>query len=342
MQSLEMLAFNLKLLSADRRMHILVSAGKQDDKRKLLPTLKRLKTLGVDLHTTPGTYTFLQEKGIDTTEIHKIASGKSPNILSSLKGNRFDLVINVLTGDIDYDEDSDAKIIRKLAIQNGIPLITDADVAIETIEQVLIDNERGTYRYKLADESEPWNLQLNFLSEVEARGGCRNHHAHFDKAYLVTAENLRLSQIDMEKKWDLYQHLKASSSYSHDGLVERISRGVEMMVRQGATYCRTMVDADSTVGLKPIDAALEVKRRYADKITFEVGIQPLQGVVEEGSREYYTEACRRADYCGGLPSRDRPQEEKHLDIILGLAKELGKPIDVHVDQENNPGLPMGK
>ena len=43
-----------------------------------------------------------------------------------------------------------------------------------------------------------------------------------------------------------------------------------------------------------------------------------------------------ADYCGGLPSRDRPRPEAHLDIVLDLAKRLGKPVDVHVDQENNP------
>ena len=108
------------------------------------------------------------------------------------------------------------------------------------------------------------------------------------------------------------------------------------MIQQGATYCRTMVDADSTVGLLPIRAAIEVKKRYADRIRFEVGVQPLQGVLDARSYEQYAEACELADYCGGLPSRDRPQPEKHLDVILDLAKRLGKPVDVHIDQENNP------
>jgi cytosine/adenosine deaminase-related metal-dependent hydrolase len=97
-----------------------------------------------------------------------------------------------------------------------------------------------------------------------------------------------------------------------------------------------MVDADSTVGLKPIKAALEVKKRFASQITFEVGIQPLQGVLDPASYEQYVEACTLADFCGGLPSRDRPREEAHLDRILELAKKLGKCVDVHVDQENNP------
>jgi cytosine/creatinine deaminase len=332
--SLELLAFNLKLLGPKSRKNVLVSAGKPESKKRMLPAIRRILELDVDLYATPGTHRFFVENNVRSTEIHKITDGRSPNILTFLKANRFDLVINVLTGDDDYDESSDARLIRKLSIENGIPLITDYDVAIATLDQIVIDSERGTYRYKLADDSEPWNLRLHFLEEVEKRGGIACHHAHFDKAYLITRENLRLSQVDMEKKWELYKYLK--ENYTHDDLVERIGRGVETMIGQGVTYCRTMVDADSTVGLLPIKAALEVKKRYAGRILFEVGVQPLQGVLDPASYEQYAEACRMADYCGGLPSRDNPQGAKHLDVILELAKKLGKPVDVHVDQENNP------
>ncbi len=332
--SLELLAFNLKLLGTQRRKRVLISAGETEDKKRMLPSIRRLLSLDIELYATPGTHRFLNENKVESTEIHKITEGSSPNILSFLKADRFDLVINVLTGDNDYDEDSDAKLIRKLSIENGIPLITDADVGIATLEQTVIDSERGTYRYKLADDSEPWNLQLDFLQGVEKMGGFANHHAHFDKAYLINQENLRLGQVDMQKKWELYKYLK--ENYTHDDLVERISRGVKTMIQQGVTYCRTMVDADDTVGLLPIKAANEVKERFKDQIRFEVGIQPLQGVLDPASFEQYAEACELADYCGGLPSKDRPQPEKHLDVILELAKKLGKPVDVHIDQENNP------
>ena len=43
-----------------------------------------------------------------------------------------------------------------------------------------------------------------------------------------------------------------------------------------------------------------------------------------------------ADVVGGLPSKDRPTPEKHLDIIMSIAREQNKRLDVHVDQENNP------
>ncbi len=329
-----MLAFNLKLIGHKSRKKVLISAGRLENKKRMLPAIQQFLTLEVDIYTTPGTHKFLSDCGIPTTQIHKITDRLAPNILTFLKENRFDLVINVLTGDEDYDEASDAKLIRKLCIENGIPLITDCDVGIATLEQIVADTAKGTFRYRLADNTEPWNLRLHFMEKVESLGGFANHHAHFDKAYLINMENLRMSQVDMQKKWEIYRYLK--ENYTHDDLIERISRGLEKMIAQGVTYCRTMVDADSTVGLLPVTAAMEVKKLYAGKITFEVGVQPLQGVLDSASFEQYAEACRLADYCGGLPSRDRPRPEAHLDIVLDLARRLGKPVDVHVDQENNP------
>jgi cytosine/adenosine deaminase-related metal-dependent hydrolase len=108
------------------------------------------------------------------------------------------------------------------------------------------------------------------------------------------------------------------------------------VIDQGAQYCRTMVDADSIIGLKPIHAAVAVKERFKHKIRFEIGVQPLEGLRNEASLKQYKEACKLADFCGGLPSRDRPQEEKHLDMVMTIAKELNKMVEVHVDQENNP------
>ncbi len=332
--SLDMLTFNLKLLGRKSRKKILISAGKPEDKARMLPAIQEFLQFEVDLYATQGTHRFLRENGIESTEIFKITEKTSPNILTFLNENRFDLAINVLTGDNDYDEASDARLIRKLCIENGIPLITDCDVGIATLRQIIADTQRGAFRYKLADNAEPWNLRLHFMQEAERLGGIANHHAHFDKAYLINLENLRLSQVDMQKKWELYRYLK--ENYTHEDLVDRISRGLQTMIEQGVTYCRTMVDADATAGLLPVQAAVEVKKRYADRIAFDIGVHPLQGVLDPASYEQYAEACRLADFCGGLPSRDRPRPEAHLDVILDLAKRLGKPLDVHVDQENNP------
>jgi len=331
---LDFLAFNVKLLGRRTQKRILISAGSMDDKRRILPTIRRLLEYNIDIYANRGTARFFDGHDVPNTRIHKIADKIEPNILSFLQAQRFDLIINVITGDPDYDEKTDSKLIRSLAIEHGVPLITSPDIAIETIEKMVTRMREGTLGYAVADPSEPWNMRHHFAGMVAERGGLACHHAHFDKSYLISMENLRLSQVNMQKKWELYRFLK--ESYTHEGLVDRISRCVEGMIAQGVAYCRTMVDADRIVGLAPVKAALEVKEKYAGQIRFEIGVQALEGVIEPSSRQQFEEACDLADFVGGLPSRDRPRPEKHLDIIMGIAKNLGKMVDVHIDQENNP------
>ncbi len=331
---IDLIGFNLKMLAKGHKRSLLISAGALEDKQYLLEVCQNMAAIGVGIYATPGTHRFLAEHGVESIAARKISSVEEPNIATLIQDGKVDFVVNILTGNTTYDEASDAASIRSLSVRHGIPLYTDKTVARETIELVLKDFEAGTYSYTIRSEDSPWDLKARFLELVRQKGGFSNHHAHFDKAYLISPENLALGFADMEKKWELYRHLK--ENYTHEDLVERISRALETVYQQGAQYCRSMVDADSIIGLKAIHAAVEVKDRYKDRIRFEIGVQPLEGLIDETSRAQYLEACKLADFCGGLPSRDRPQEAAHLDIVMQTAKELGKMVEVHVDQENNP------
>ncbi len=333
-RTIEMLAFNLKMLGKTSRKRILVSAGKPSDKQRMLPALQKLAGMGIEIYATEGTSALLEDNGVLNRRIYKVSERREPNIGSFLAQDRLDLVINVLVGNHNYDEASDSNLIRSLAIENGIPLITSVEVAMETIDNLEARQARQVTHRVQPEDVQPWDLHREFLKRVEALGGYASHHAHFDKAYLISVDNLRLGQVDMQKKWHLYDYLK--ENYTLEDLVDRMSRAVDMMISQGVTYCRTLVDADNIVKLLPINAALAVKSLYAGRIHLEIGVQPLRGVLEPESRKYFTDACPMADYIGGLPSRDRPTPERHLDYLFQLARELNKPIDVHVDQENNP------
>lgn len=333
--TIEMLSFNLKLIGKKSKKNVLISAGKTLDKERMLPAVAKLMDFNIAIYATEGTSLFLDKHGIKNQQVFKITEKKEPNIKSFLDQDRFDIVINILTGNHDYDEASDCNLIRNLSIENGIPLITDVDVAIMTIGQMVKKEKAGVYKYKIDDDSEPWNLKNKFLSLVSENGGLACYHAHFDKAYLISLENLKLSQVSLQKKWQLYRYLKENYTY-HD-LKERMLRCVEKMKKQGITRCRTFIDADSTIKLFSINVANEVKNEQNDdNFKLEIAVQPLQGVFESESRKYFEEACEKADIVGGLPSKDRPQAEKHIDIIMEIAKKLGKKVDVHIDQENNP------
>ena len=246
--TIEMLAFKLKMLGSKSRKRILISAGKIDDKRRMLPAIERLSRLQVELFATQRHQRLPRGRTTSrTSSLQDQRAGRAEH-QSALNEDRLDLIINVLTGNNDYDESSDSNLIRTLAIEHGIPLMTDLDIAILTIDQI-VPGQASEPDKIVAAKPEPWNLKAEFFQLVETLGGFASYHAHFDKAYLISMENLRLGQVDMQKKWELYKYLK--ENYTHDDLVERISRGVEAMIAQGVTHCRTMVDADSTVELLP-------------------------------------------------------------------------------------------
>lgn len=179
-----------------------------------------------------------------------------------------------------------------------------------------------------------WNLIELLKQKIAENGGGVVGHAHFDKAYVITPEMLKETEKHMEVKWDMWKQLK--ENYTHEDLVTRISRAVEKMISQGITLCRTNIDVDSTVGLKCVEAALEVKHKYADKIELQICSQVLEGALNPQALEWIEKAAPMVDLLGGLPSRERPHQAEHLDVIFEMAKKYGKKVDVHIDQNNDP------
>lgn len=181
---------------------------------------------------------------------------------------------------------------------------------------------------------EKWDLLGLLREKIEAKGGPVCCHAHFDKAYVISPETLKMCEEHMEVKWDLWKKVK--EGYTYDNLVERISLSAENMIRQGSTICRTNIDVDNTVGMMCIEAALAVKEKYADRIKIQICSQVLEGAMNKKAQEWIEKAASYVDVLGGLPSRDRPNQAEHLDYLFEMAKKHNKTVDVHIDQNNDP------
>lgn len=180
----------------------------------------------------------------------------------------------------------------------------------------------------------PWDLKRQFLESVKEKGGFVNCHGHYDKAFYINKDSLDKTMLDMEVKWRMSDDLKRSSS--EDQIADRIREALDIMIAQGSQLTSSFVDAYDAVGHKSIDAALRVKEEYKNKINFLIMTQPLGGLVNREARVLFEAISAKADIVGGLPSRDRPQDELNWDVLFSIAKNLNKPLHVHVDQENNP------
>lgn len=178
------------------------------------------------------------------------------------------------------------------------------------------------------------DLKSHILTKIKERGGWVNCHAHFDRAYTVSPEKLSHAHALMEEKWTLVDDMKKNSS--EEDYAERIEQALKMKVSQGVTECATFIDIDALTELRAIRAAVAVKKKYQGKINLLLINQVLKGVVDPQARKWVEKGLAYVDIIGGLPSKDRPTPEKHLDILFGWAKETGKMVHVHIDQENNP------
>jgi len=177
-------------------------------------------------------------------------------------------------------------------------------------------------------------LKETILQKIKASGGWVNAHAHFDRAYTVSPKLLDQAHVRMEEKWTLVDSMKRNSQ--EEDYFARIEKATQTMIAQGATAACTFVDVDPIAELRAIKAAVAVKKKYRGKIKLLIVNQVLKGVLDTTARTWAEKALSYVDIIGGLPSKDRPYPDKHLDVLFSWAKETGKMVHVHIDQENNP------
>ena len=106
---------------------------KEQDKKKIRPIAEKAANLGFELAATSGTAD--AAKGVDIEKIKKVSQG-SPNIRDAILNKEIELIINTSEG---KQSAQDGYIIRRLAIELGIPYVTTlsgARAALNAIEAV--------------------------------------------------------------------------------------------------------------------------------------------------------------------------------------------------------------
>ncbi|CAN5386127.1 carbamoyl-phosphate synthase (glutamine-hydrolyzing) large subunit [soil metagenome] len=119
-------AFYTSWLATDQQIngkHVFLSLP-PEQKHKFVDEATRLVADGWTIYSTKGTHDYLKTQGVKTTKLHKISDNKEPSVLTALLKKKFDLVINVPTL---TDTTTDGAVIRRQAIDNHIPLLTNAE-----------------------------------------------------------------------------------------------------------------------------------------------------------------------------------------------------------------------
>lgn len=185
------------------------------------------------------------------------------------------------------------------------------------------------------DELEGW---------YEPKGGLIDCHRHIDRHKSLDAEAYKLlaDNSPLEKKWQYIDQKKASLGYQ-ESMKWRMDDAIDSMKYQGIKACRTYIDVDEILGLTGLEAALVVKKKAAlSGFYLQVAAYPIRGIATTELKDLFLASAERADLIGTLPSRDRKDigdwrtVKRNLRKYFKTALELGKPIDMQIDQKNNP------
>ena len=124
-------AFLKALLSVGFRLplkRVLLSTGPVEEKAAFLSSARSLAASGTEFFATRGTADFMANSGLEVTSVHWPLESESPNALALIRSGDLDLVINI-PKDATEQELSNDFMIRRAAVDHGVPLITNIQLA---------------------------------------------------------------------------------------------------------------------------------------------------------------------------------------------------------------------
>ncbi|MCK4893306.1 MAG: carbamoyl-phosphate synthase (glutamine-hydrolyzing) large subunit [Calditrichia bacterium] len=131
-------AFLKALLSVGFKLpvsSVLISSGSIESKAELLESIRQLLQLGVRIFATRGTGKFLQNNGIPAEILNWPLEKRYPNTIEYIKDGKIDLVINIPKNYQEMELTNDY-MIRRAAVDFGVPLITNRQFAMRFAEAV--------------------------------------------------------------------------------------------------------------------------------------------------------------------------------------------------------------
>jgi len=111
---------------------ILLSTGPIESKAEFLESARTLVHLGYHLYASEGTGKFLSENAVPVEVLCWPLEHQKPNIVDFITQHKIDLVINIPKNNRDEELQNDA-LIRRAAVDFGVPLITDIKIAIAMV-----------------------------------------------------------------------------------------------------------------------------------------------------------------------------------------------------------------
>ncbi|MFC6333261.1 amidohydrolase family protein [Paenibacillus septentrionalis] len=175
---------------------------------------------------------------------------------------------------------------------------------------------------------------MKVSNKAWAMSGFSNEHAHLDKGVLVPGVSYEDAPAPVRGEWT--RGLKAQ--FTKEDIYARAEQALLNMLSYGTTYVRTHVDVDPLVGLKGIEAILELKQNYAKDIIIDITAFNQEGFERFPETEHLlAEALKMGRVGIGGHTLTDPDGVKHIQRVFDLAEKFDAPwIEFHTDESGKP------
>ena len=161
--------------------------------------------------------------------------------------------------------------------------------------------------------------------------GLVDAHTHLDKTF-STLENESGTLLEAIAVWQ-----KASQRRTAEEYTAAATKAIRLAIANGVTAMRSHIDIGAPSELTAVAALLELRASMADQIELQfvaLGHSGPSAVEQQGMIEALDMGI---DYVGGVPALC-PNPRAEIDAIFALAEKTGKPIDLHVDETEDPTM----
>ena len=220
-------------------------------------------------------------------------------------------------------------VLRDGRLADGRPVDVVVDTVTGTIAEVVDAGTAVVGPDDTPEELRGW-LVLPALAEP---------HAHLDKA--LTAERVPNRKGDLMGAIDAWVAAAQAGMFTHDDIVERAVRAMELLVLNGVTAIRSHVNVGGGIGAMHVRAMREARDRMADVVDVQLVAltsSPMTGRDGASNRAALVEALEvGVDLVGGCPHLD-DDGPALIENAISAATEAGIGIDLHVDETLDPSM----
>lgn len=167
--------------------------------------------------------------------------------------------------------------------------------------------------------------------------GLVDGHMHLDKTLTGTPWMSHRAGPNRKSRIDTERNMRSDLA----PLGERASNLVRLCIGHATSAIRTHVDIDLSIGLKHVEALLQVRENFADTVDMQLVAFPQSGVQSQAGMADFLSAAidTGVDFVGGIdPIAIDDDLDGQLDTLFAIAEKKNVGIDIHLHDLGENGL----